>query len=434
MIRRRGITFLLALSAFSGLTRGDEPALVTASAPASQPAEPPHPTTAPSNSFDTAAHLTGDWFGLRQRLADEGVTFDAVFTIDGTKNFLGGLTTAGSAWRGLFDFGITVDAKPTLGIAGGTFYTDFQWAQGPNASDKLVGDIQGVDNLDGVPGAPDQNRTQLAQIWYQQTAWDGLLRIKVGKVDVNTEFDHSSFAQEFLNQSAGSSATLFTMPTYPDPAFGANVFLKPASDWQIGFGAYDGSLANGVATGEMGPSSLFKTDGAFLIAELDKSWTLGRDQLPGRAGIGAWYNTNTFARLDGGEDSGTGAPYFLVDQALWLANPSDKTDARGMSLVIMGGYADPAILQYDYNIGGGTTWTGPCSARPADILGAGVQAAHFSDDFHARNDFEISYELFYKIQATPWFVVKPDLQYVMHPGGQGTPDALALTVRFIVTF
>jgi porin len=425
--------FVLVLSVLCRPVSAGDAVPTTSSAASTQPASSSQ-EPAPSASFDDSTHLTDGWFGWRHRLADDGVTFDASQTIDGTKNLMGGITTSGSAWRSLFDLAATVDTKCSLGLEGGTFYADFQWAQGPNASDKLIGDVQGIDNLDGVPGAPDQNRTQLSQIWYQQIALNGLLRIKIGKVDSNTEFDHSTFAQPFLNQSAGSSATLFTMPTYPDPAFGVNFFLKPSPDIQIGFGAYDGALANGIATGSMGPSSLFKGNGSFLIAELDKSWALGPDQLPGRTAIGGWYSTNTFERLAGGEQSGTGGPYFLVDQALWLANPKDNSDARGVGAFVMGGYADPSILQYDYNIGGGVTWTGPLSIRPADILGLGVQAVHFSADFNAKSDFEINYELLYQLQVTPWFAVKPDLQYVVNPGGQGTPNALAFTVRFQVTF
>ena len=58
-------------------------------------------------------------------------------------------------------------------------------------------------------------------IWYEQIAFDEVLRMKIGKIVANTEFNHSDIAQEFLHQSSGSSATLFALPTYPDPATGA---------------------------------------------------------------------------------------------------------------------------------------------------------------------------------------------------------------------
>ncbi len=403
---------------------------------ATQPAATPtasHRPDAPSAAPQYG--LTGDWGGYRTKLADRGITTNLTLTLDGTKNLRGGLDTAGSVWRTVLDASITLDTKPLLGWEGGTLFADFQYADGPNASDKLVGDVQGIDGLDGVPGTPHQDRTQLAQLWYQQIAFNGVLRIKAGKVDANTEFDNSTTAQPFLHQSAGASATLFTLPTYPDPAVGLNIFWKPREDMQLGFGVYDGSLASGARTGNEGFQPMIHNPGdIFLIAEIDKSWKLGPDRLSGRIGVGGWYSTNKFNRLDGGTHQGTGAPYALLDQAVWRANPSDTNDNRGINVFLMYGYADPAILQFDHNIGGGISWTGLIPGRRNDILGLGTQSIHFGNSFHPQDDFETSYETFYQFQATRWFMIKPDLQYIAHPGGQGTPDALAFTVRFQITF
>jgi porin len=405
-------------------------------------ADDPKPETAEGPSLhepiDSSAprefpFLTGDWGGARRRLAEKGMTFDIDTIADVTKNFKGGVGTAGSTWRRLTEATFTLDTKPIFGLEGGTFFLDFQNADGANPSDTLIGDVQGIDGLDGVPGAPHQNRTQLAQLWYQQIAFDGVLRVKAGKVDANNEFDHSETASEFLHQSTGSSATLFTLPTYPDPATSLNVFVKPWKELQIGVGIYDGSYANGVRTGSTGPRTFFRSaEDLFLISEVDWSWTAGRDALPGRLGVGGWYSTNRFARLDGGRATGTGAPYALLDQAVWRANPKDEKDGRGVSAFLMYGYADPAILFYDHNVGGGVSWTGPIAGRPDDVVGAGVQAVHFSRGYRARSELEASYELFYRVQVTPWFAVKPDLQYIANPGGKGAGDAIALTVRLEV--
>ena len=393
------------------------------------------PATPDAHSGWDAPRLSGDWLGGRTWLEQRGLTFDIKYTADYSKNLRGGLDTAGSRWRRLFDLGVTLDTKPLFGLEGGTLFADFQSAQGPNASDELVGDAQGVDGLDGVPGAPHQNRTQLSQLWYQQIALGGALRIKVGKVDANTEFDHVDAAQEFLHQSYGSSATLFTLPTYPDPAFGINLFVKPHENMQLAFGVYDGSLANGTRTGDRGPAAVFESaDDLFLIAEIDASWTLGPAHLPGRLGVGAWYSTNTFARFDGGHASGTGAPYALVEQSLWRANPADEHDNRGVTFFLMYGYADPAIAPFDHNLGGGIAWTGPVPGRPDDIAGVGVQAVHFTTGYNPRDEYEIDYEIFYRLQLKPALAIKPDLQYIANSGGKDTRDALLLTVRLEIAF
>ena len=433
--RRHFVAVILVCFIRLSAAWGDGP--TTANSPA-HPMTPntSQPTTSASRpAEDGSIYLTGDWFGLRHTLADRGITFAFTLTSDGTKNLQGGLNTGSSTWRTMAEATATFDTKALFGLDGGTAFVDFQNVQGPNADDKLIGDAQGIDGLDGVPGAPHQNRTQLAQLWYQQIAFDGLLRLKLGKIDASTEFDNSPVAQQFLNQSAGSSATLFTLPTYPDPATGVNLFLKPSDDLQFGFGLYDGSMANGVRTGELGPATFFRNDDdLFLISELDKTWSLGSEHLPGRIGVGGWYSTNHFTRLNGGVADGSGAPYAILDQAVWRENPGDDQDKRGLDLFLMYGYADPGILLYDRNIGGGIAWTGPCSARPNDVVGVGVQAVHFSADDHPVDPFEVSYETFYQAQVTPWFIVKPDLQYIQNPGGAGIPDALALTLRIQINF
>ena len=100
----------------------------------------------------------------------------------------------------------------------------------------------------------------------------------------------------------------------------------------------------------------------------------------------------------------------------------------------MYGYADPTILPYDHNLGGGLAWLGPVPGRSGDILGVGAQAVHFGSAYHPAADFEVAYECFYQVQVTPWFDVKPDVQYIANPGGKDTPSALAVTVRFQVQF
>lgn len=379
--------------------------------------------------------LTGDALGFRKTLLDHGIAFSFDFQVDGSKSLHGGLNTRASTWRSLSEATLDVDTERLFGLKGGRIFVDFQNADGPNSSDKLVGDVQGIDGLDGVPRTPHQDRTQLAQLWYEQKAFDGVLRVKAGKVDANSEFDRSPTALEFLNQSTGSSATLFTMPTYPDPATGINIFLTPVADLQLGFGLYDGSLASGVRTGALGPRNFFRNpQRLFLIAEIDKTWALGPNRLAGRLGVGGWYSTNKFQRLAGGETTGTGGPYVVLDQILWRASPRDDEDPRGIALYFMGGYADPAVINTDYHLGSGISWKGPIPGRTADIWGVGLNSVHLSDAVHPLHSFETSYETFYRLQITRWFSLKPDLQYVVHPGGGGVRDAVVATIRFELAF
>ena len=101
---------------------------------------------------------------------------------------------------------VSVDTKALLGLYGGTFSVDFQNQNGRNGSDKLTGDVQGFDNDDA------DGRTQVSELWYQQLFFVDKLRIKVGKVDANTEFAFPEYGTGFLNSSFRSATRRRSSP------------------------------------------------------------------------------------------------------------------------------------------------------------------------------------------------------------------------------
>jgi porin len=374
--------------------------------------------------------LTG-WLQPRRALSDKGISFDISLTLDGSKNLRGGIDTAGSAWRNLFEATLTVDTKPLFGLDGGKLFIDFQNQSGQNGSNQLVGDVQHFSNVDA------DGRTQIAQLWYQQTFADGNLRFKIGKVDANSEFEKSDYSGEFLHSSAQFSPTILPLPTYPDPATSFNVFLQSSSGFYGGFGVYDGSLSRGLHTGALGPKTFFRDPrDLFLIAEIGRRWGGDEKGLPGRLALGGWYDANQFSRLNGGFDSAAAGPYFLLDQMLWRPSDiakDDKDDARGIALFVSGGEADRAISAVQWHLGAGVAWTGPLPKRNRDVLGTGVQAVRFNSAAGLNSNSEVAIETFYRLQITPWACIKPDLQYITTPGGSH-PDAFVATVRFIINF
>lgn len=98
--------------------------------------------------------------------------------------------------------------------------------------------------------------------------------------------------------------------------------------------------------------------------------------------------------------------------------------------------ADAAVMPGDYHVAAGLSWIGPVPTRDSDIAGPGVSWFRFSHERGAgfTHDAATAVEAFYEIRLTPWLSVKPDLQYIHHPGGQDLGDALAGTIRVEVTF
>ena len=88
-----------------------------------------------------------------------------------------------------------------------------------------------------------------------------------------------------------------------------------------------------------------------------------------------------------------------------------------------------------FYVDGGAGIKGPVAGRDDDVLTFGVAYAKISSDAAALDrdtfafngppypirDEEVVFELSYQAQIAPWWIVQPDLQYIVHPGGN-VPD------------
>lgn len=390
-----------------------------------------------TESFDDylhGDHATGDWFGLRPKLVERGVTFEASLIADFSKNLRGGLGTAGEAFRHLFDASLTFESEPLLGYKGGKLFVDFQTQAGDNGTELLLGDFQGFSNIDA------DGLTALYELWYEQILFDGRLRFKLGKLDAAGDFAFVDNGVEFINSSAGADPALLGYPTYPDPATGVLVFVYPVEGLYFGVGAYDGATQDGRPTGMRGPSTFFgKPSDLYLMGEAGLGWEDARGRV-GRLGIGVSHHTGTFDVLNGTgrTEDGATAAYLVLDQTLWRENPKDENDNQGFAGFVQFALGEEDVAEADMHAALGATWRGAIPGRDDDILGVMASYVHFSNAAQSAGtfseDYELAVEAFYKVALTPWVSIKPDLQYIVNPGGNGAEDALVITVRFDATF
>lgn len=382
--------------------------------------------------------LIGDPWGARTWLADRGVSLDGVWTADLSRNLSGGVAASGS-FRHLLDFAVTWDLQPLLGVEGGTFFADLQTQNGENGSDD-TGDLQAYSNIDA------DHFTALYEVWYQQVLLDGVLRIKAGKIDANADFAFVDNGGEFIHSSPGFSPTISVLPTYPDPAFGLLGFVGEGGGLYGGAGVFDGALQEGVSTGTRGQATLFGPPAdLFVIGEVGYAWggvanegssgLAGVGGLAGRLAGGVWHHTGGFARFDGGVDDGTTGFYLVFDQQLYKETDGPD-DAQGLALFAQYGYADAEVSAVEHHVGAGVQWVGPIQTRDDDVTGLMVSYAGLSGEAGAgfTEDAETAIELFYKAQLTPRLSLKPDLQYIVAPGGGGLDDAWVATLRVELVF
>ncbi|MGA2231768.1 MAG: carbohydrate porin [Tepidisphaeraceae bacterium] len=382
-----------------------------------------------------AGDLTGDWGGERQRLQDAGITPGATLLLEGFSNFQGGIDTAHLVGATTFDLNVTLDTQKLLHWDGGEFYVDLEDHAFRDPSTALVGDLQVFDKANAAP------YFQVYEAWYQQTLFDGKLRIKIGKVDANSvdvnnndNFAIVDNAQTFLNSSSQVSPTIFVMPTTPDPMPSINLFLTPTDWYFASFGAFYGNRSDRFGNIVDPQSYVQRSDfGTFLIGETGLKWhTTSLLAYAGNLKIGEWGHTGTFTRFDGIQQEGTYGFYSILDQTLWQPS-GEPENGRGLRSFLEFAQTQDDINAIDRHIGGGLTWTGPIDSRPGDIIGFTPEYAHIAPDAGLPHPYELEIEGFYQWQLTPWAFVQPDLQYIVHPGGR-YDNALVATVRVQITF
>ncbi|MBK8978865.1 MAG: carbohydrate porin [Planctomycetes bacterium] len=373
-------------------------------------------------------YATGDWGGFRSRLRNHGVLAEASLITDASWVAAGGRHPGEGSLRALLDLTLAVDTGRALGIEGGTWFADFMVQRGRDGS-RDTGDLQAYSNIDS------EDRTQLALLWYEHALLDDRLRVKLGKIDANSDFAFVEQGFRFVHSSFGVSPTVLGLPTYPDSAFGALAFVRPGGGAYAGVGIFDGATQRGRPTGPRGPGSLFgEPSDLFLIAEAGMGWRRDADDRQGRLGIGAWRHTGDFARFDGGTEDGTSGFYVVLDQ-LFVGSDVIEED-RDVGAFVQYGWADPGLSAIEHHLGAGMSIIGPFAARPRDAAGLGISYGAFSETRGAdlRGRGELAAELFYTIEIAPSVRVKPDLQWIHNPGGDGTDDAWVLTVRTSITF
>lgn len=370
---------------------------------------------------------TGDWWGLRGHLKEQGVSIGMDWVMEGFYNFRGGIER-GAVAASTLDLYLNLDMQKLLGVPGGELYVDLEDHAGRNPSTALVGDLQVFDKLSTKP------YLQIFELWYQQKLFDGKLRFKIGKVDANTEFSVIDNGLEFINSSTQVSPTLFLFPTTPDPMPSVNVFFTPNEFYYASFGAYYSNRSVGFGNFVGSPQDVQLSDhGAFLIGETGPRWRHAPVfEGGGNLKLGVWGHTGTFTCFNGSRRRGTYGYYAILNQTLWQP-AGEPEDGRGVRAFLVHGRTQESISTIDWHIGGGVAWKGLLAARPNDAMGFSPQYAHISRQAGLPHPYELAMELFYTLQITRWAALMPDLQYIINPGGR-YPNALVGTLRLTVNF
>jgi porin len=397
-----------------------------------------------------APWLLGDWNGERTRLHNRGIDFQFGYTGEFAYNAAGGVENK-ARYADQYVAGVTLDLDRLLGIPAAQFQATITERTGRNLSDDAeLGTLQQVQEVFG------RGQTiRLTQFWYDQKFADGLVDWKVGRMTFGEDF--ASFSCDFQNLTFCGSD--------PGNIVGNYIFNWPISQWATriklrlkGFGyfqvgVYDVNPQYLGVQDQLLPVWFPDSTGALVPVELAWLPEFGDGSLPGSYKFGAWYDTST---ADDVVDDINGDPFVLTGlpplqrrgrYGAYINFQQQVTSRLSLFLNVV--MADTRTATVDRQIAAGLIYTGPFSGRPDDDVAFAVGTTHVNNrvgDVEALQnsvgrgpvavqDAEYAFELYYTFRPTSSLLIRPNVQYVYHPGGTSqNDDVLVFGLKTSATF
>ena len=193
-------------------------------------------TTPKINRF-VAAFLLFQAAGYHHLAAqnNSSLSLNASYIGDWVTNMRGGIKT-GSTYLGLANLKIGFDTEKAGLWKGGSFFINAANTHGGLPSANLVGDFQGVSNIEAG------DLTFMYELWYKQQI-DKIV-LTAGLQDLNVDFSTTSYGAPFNNSSFGIQSSIadnIPSPIFPLTALGVSLQwnVSPAFSWEMAL--FDGT-------------------------------------------------------------------------------------------------------------------------------------------------------------------------------------------------
>ena len=405
----------------------------------------------------TSPYLLGDWHGQRSALADDGLRFKLAYTGEAAHNVRGGsreLTRYTDQWQ----LNATLDLDKLWRWHGATFQLTYTSRHGDDlGAEARIGNYQLIQEVYGRG-----QTVHLTDLWLEQAWLSGQLAWKLGRMTVGEDF--ASFSCDFQNLTFCGAQPGNLVGDYwvnwPTSVWATRLKLATSAHSYVQLGAYQ--VNPHYVDDRWARHNGWKPDnpGGTLgvLVPLEFGWTPTWRDLPGSYKLGAWYSN---ARVDDLVLDRQRQPRILSGQ------PALQHEARyggyinfqqqvsgdagdvGATLFLNLSQADHRSAATDRQLSLGVTYRGPLH-RADDLLGFALGATHTNSRLaraarlfnaarpgadRARRGDELVGELFYSWSARPWLSLRPNLQYIRHPGGDtGNSDAWVLGLKNNLVF
>lgn len=384
-----------------------------------------------ANKTSVQQWLDGDYamskyLGMRPLLESHGVRIDTGMLYSPFMKTSGGANgEASEKGYSLFHLGVTLDTEEANLWKGGKFFMLYQRkvGMGLSGSNNAMGDYFGFDGWN----MPEVNH--ISEYWYQQSLFNGKLRMKFGKQNSNADFGYLNSGWDFMNVAFSVNPTT-PLPSFPDPPLGFMVEIKPKEWLSIKEGIYS------------------KNSCPFNITEIEYRSMIKK--MPGRYMLGAWEmsDSNGYSTINSFDGNGLvynnfnrnlGA-YFNFEQMIYKEQKDNPKDMQGLVFFGQTGISPSDKNDLNKYISAGLHYKGLIPKRDDDLagiaVGSGNFAARLNNIFYSlggRTGNETVIEAFYRVFITKWFYLQPDVQFIMNPGGM-YDSSVAIGIRSVITF
>lgn len=382
-----------------------------------------------------------DWDWVKSEMTARGISVNAAYTVDTFGNTTGGLNRGVDA-VGLLQFGGDLDLEKAVGWPGASVSTTWFWINGQDASANLVGNLLTISNIAAF------NTFRLSELWFQQTGFDGAVSLRIGQLEVDSEFMFSDYGSLFINGTFGWPAFAYLNlpnggPGYPMGTLGVRLSLQPTSAFTLMVSALQGNVFEQSVNRFGFRYRLNASEGYTFLNEVHVRWDHAGDaqRLPGQFKAGIWFQSGRWAdALVDSTASGNLGLYGILDQLLTREAP-DSDQGLGSFLRIAFNPTDRNFS--DFYLDGGLTYKGVIPTRDDDTLGIafglvqttrGARATLASEGFETAQG-EMVLETTYQAEVTKWLNVQPDLQWIIYPGAtRDLNNAFLVGIRAAIAF
>jgi porin len=306
----------------------------------------------------------------------------------------------------------------------------------------------------GIEALPS---TRLYEIWFEKK-WGDKVALRAGQLAADTEFINAKYTDVFTNASLGWPAiTSVNLPSGgPSPplaALGARLRANLTDNWTVAAAIFNGDAAG---PGPEDPQlrdnhgvNFRINDPPLVIGEVQYIWNgkKGDPGLDGKFKVGGWRHFGEFSDqrltaqgvslaspLSSGVPaslSGNAGIYSVFEQKIYRVGNDDD---RGIGV-----FARISLSPSDRNLvdryaDGGIEFIGLSDRRPKDKFGVAGGYAHVSSRARALDlDFQqlmgASWPLrrseslvtaVYQYEVRSGWILQPNFQYFIHPGGGAT--------------